>query len=248
MESWTATQKTILAAALGTMGFIVRTERALDERSGKRTRTFHLSATSIDGVLTSNSLKKSYESGEMLTAFPEHPVLDICYAKQNRDRLLDAVNKGDRIQLVKQKGAARTFYQRGQGTSFPGLTAAHTQLLAIKDLNIVAAFARFGVPVLHVEGPQGQRKFYLDALQRLTTPAAELAGDLLKTWRAKELHNEHPFGYAVLGLINYSRLVRSMEAETEHVLIRKPNSQKSAIVDPRTTNKGLDKMRRFFMG
>jgi hypothetical protein len=248
MELWTSTQKTILAAAFGTMGVIVRHERSYDEKTGAAQRTFHLAPSCVQNLVKTNTLKRSYVTGELLREHPEHPILDICYAKQNRDRLLDAVNKGQRIQLVKQKGANRTFYERGEGTSFPGVTPAHQHLLATKDLNIVSAFARFGVPVLKVEGPRGQRKFFLDAFQRLTTPGNEFAGDILKQWRAKELHDEHPFGYAVLGLINYARLVRSMESEVEQVLIRKPNSIKSAIVDPKIKDHGLDKMRRFFLG
>jgi len=247
MELWTSTQKTILAAAFGTLGVVVRKERALDERTGKTFRRFHLSDSCVENKIRTQSLKTEYESGRLLANHPDHPILDIIYAKQNRDRLLDALEKGRRIQFRKQSGADRTFYISEPGTSFPGV-GDRGSLLASSDLNIVAALARFGVPVLEVRGPRGARKFYLDALQRLTTPGKETAAEILRDWRAGEIPAEHPFAYAALGLINYGRLIRGMEKETEQVLIRKPNSEKSAILDPQITGKGLDQMRRFFLG
>lgn len=247
MESWTSTTKTILAAALGTLGVPIRLERMLDERSGKRRRDFHLGYISTDGLVNSNHLKRQYESGELLRESPTHPLLDIIFAKQNKDRLLDAVNKGDQIRLVRQQGTDRTFYQRGGATSFPG-ACGHGDLIETGDLNVVAAFARFGIPVLNVSGSRGSHLFYLPARQRLSLPGEEMVGEVLKLWRAKNLPTEHPFSYAIKGLLNHGRLVREMDSELEQVLIRKLNSPKSAIVDPNIKGSGMDQARKFFLG
>ena len=245
MELWTSTQKTILAAALGTLDVPVRIERSLDERTGKARCDFHLGDVSADGKLNAHSIKTHYENGQLLRDLPEHPVLDIIFAKQNRDRLLDAVNRGERIQFVRQSGTQRTFYRTGGDCSFPGLEGQKSQFRT-GDLNLTSALCRFGVPVLHVEGPRGQRRFYFDALARLTT--GETLGEFCQAWREKRTDKEHPISYPIIGLANYARLVRAADGETEQILIRKPNSTKSAIIDPNTTGAGMDKTRRFFNG
>jgi len=247
MEAWISTTKTILAASLGTMGFLVRTERSFDELSGKSNCVFHIAAKSLDGLIDSSGIKTQFDSGQLLRDQPEHPVLDICYAKQNRDRLLDSVNRGTRIELVKQAGTDRTFYRDGSGTSFPGIHGV-SKLLETSDLNLVSALARFGVPVLEVRGPHGARKFYLDAQKRVSTLGREMAGDLMRDWRAKAVHAEHPICYPILGLVNYQRLVKSIQSDTEHVLIRKPNSIRAAIINPNMSGAGFDKMKRHFLG
>jgi hypothetical protein len=249
MESWLSTSKTILAAALGTLGVPIKLERMLDERSGKTRRDFYLGPASADGRYQTASLRASFERGDLARDQPDHPLVDIVYAKHNRDRLLDALNQGRRIQFVRQRGTMdRTFYQPGEGTSFPG-SAGHPDIFETRDLNLVAAFARFGVPVLQASGPQGQRTFHLGARARLLGPG-ETVGELAQKWRAGvfESGSEHPFAFAMWGLINYARLVREMHSETEQVLIRKPGSVKSAYVDPATTNQGMDKVRTFFLG
>lgn len=252
MEIWASTHKTILAAALGTLGVPIRIEKSLDERTGKQSRVFHLGAESVDGKVSTSSIKSRFESGELFREDPGHPVVDISYAKQNRDRILDAVKTGRRCELVNQKSPkdlARTFYQTGGNCSFPGVLGV-SGVLRTPDLNIVAAFARFGVPVLDVEGPEGNRKFILPAHQRLAgvSPFEGTVLEVWQDWRSGDLADEHPFAYACKGLINYGRLVRELNAEKEQILIRKPKSSKSAIVNPEITGKGMDDVRRFFLG
>jgi hypothetical protein len=257
MQDCISTEKTILAAALGTLGFPVQYSRSLDDKSGKQDRRFYIAATSIDGKLRSNGLRMAFEDDSLLrdlsagvlplteqAAAGVH-LLDIVYAKANRDRILDAVNKGTRIRFVKQKGAERTFYETGPGTSFPGV-AGRPQLMRTADLNLVAALARFGVPVLEVEGVSGSRRFLLDPLQRMTTPLGEFAGDWVRDWRAGKVSEDHPVAYAVLGLVNYRRLIEGMRKEIEQVFIQHPRTRRKAIVDPRITGAGMDKAYKFF--
>jgi len=247
METWTSTTKTILAAALGTLGVPIRLEKMLDERSGKGRRDFFLGPASTDGKYQTGSLKSAFEKGTLLREQTDHPITDIVYAKHSRDRILDAVNRGVRIQLVTQSGSrkTRTFYQHGGATSFPG-TEGLKELFSTRDLNLVGALSRFGVPVLQVTGPAGKREFFLDARARLTS-GEEMAA-VVKKWREGEISSEHPFAFAMWGLINYGRLLREMNEETEQVLIRKPGSAKAAYVNPGTTGKGMDKVRSFFLG
>ena len=247
METWTSTTKTILAAALGTLGIPIRLEKMLDEKSGTGRRDFFLGQQSFDGKYQTGPLKSQFESGALMRDQPEHPVTDIIWAKHSRDRILDAVNKGTRIELVKQAGSTtRTFYHPGGSSSFPGVQA-HGDLFETKDLNQVAAFTRFGIPILTVTGQRGGRTFTLPIQARLSG-SMETVGEVAKAWMNKSLSDEHEFSYAMHGLLNYARLVKEMHSETEHVLIRKPGSRKSAFVDPATTDAGLDKMRKFLIG
>jgi hypothetical protein len=244
-EFWTSTSKTILAAAIGTLGVPVRTERSLDERTGTARCDFFLGATCIENKVATSTIKSQYESGQLLREDPTHPVLDICYAKQIRDRILDAIKTGARIEFVRQAGTDRTFYRHGGSNSFPGLDGVTAQFRT-PDLNLVCGLSRFGAQIRHLDGPSGAHRFYFDADCILST--GESLGDFCREWRAKRVPNDHPVSYPIIGLVNYARLVRSSYTDTQQVLIRKPNSSKSAIIDPNTTGAGMDKMQKFFIG
>ena len=247
METWTSTPKTILAAALGTLGVPIRLEKMLDEKTGTGRRDFFLGPQSLDGKYQTGSIKARFDSGELTRDVPDHPVSDIVWAKHSRDRILDCLNKGTRINLVTQSNSSklRTFYHPGGNGGFPGVRN-QGDLLQTRDLNLVAALSRFGIPILNVEG-QGMVNFILPARQHLLG-TSDPVGQIVQTWRAKDLNPEHPFAYAMHGLLNYARLIKEMDNETEQVLIRKPKSSKAAYIDPDTTGRGMDKMRRFFLG
>lgn len=244
MEIWTATKNLRVAAAFGTLGVPVRLERMIDERTGKSLTTYYLGKTDALGLLSTKLVKDRYQTGELGREEPGHPLLDALGGMYNRERILDATEKGKFISLVKLRGVNRSVYVEGD-SGFPG-TAGHGSVLRTGDLKLVAALARVDVPILGVEGPQGSRRYLLPTLWNCFGEKTDV-GAFVKAYReGKILDAEHPFFYAMGGLKARERLLDALRDETEMVLIRKPGSAKAAFVDPSSTNAAMDKMRTFF--
>lgn len=244
MEIWTATKSLRVAAAFGTLGVPVRIERMLDERSGKSQISFYLGRSDLAGTFSTKEIKDLYESGELASSQPGHPLLDALGGMYNRERILDATEKGDFIRLVKIRGANRAAYVDGD-SGFQGIRG-HAQVVRTGDLKLVAALGRTGVPVLAIEGGAGARRYLLPAVWDCFGVPTDV-GLFVKAFRAGDLKDEeHPFFYAMGGLKARERLLDALREEVEIVLIRKPGSAKAAFIDPDASSKAFDKMRNFF--
>ncbi len=244
MEIWTATKNMRVAAAFGTLGVPVRIDRMVDERSGKAQTTYYLGTRDVLGLVSTKAVKDRYESGELGRDDPGHHLLDALGGMYNREKILDATEKGKFIRLAKVKGVSRTVYVEGD-SGFPGVKG-QAAVLETGDLKMVAALGRVGVPILAVEGQAGSRRYMLPTVWDCFGERTDV-GMFVKAFRAGDVKDvEHPFFYALGGLKARERLLDALRDETELVLIRKPGSAKSAFVDPASSNAALDKMRKFF--
>lgn len=244
MEFWTATRNLRVAAAFGNLGVPVRIERMIDERTGRADTTFYLGKNDTLNLFSTKAIKDLYESGELAKNDPGHHLLDGLGGMHNREKILDATEKGRFIRLSKVKGADRAVYVDGD-SGFPGIKGQGA-VLRTGDIKLVAALGRAGVPILAVEGQRGSRRFLLPCVWDCFGKRMDV-GAFVKAFREGVITDaEHPFFYAFGGLKARERMLDALRDEKEMVLIRKPGSLRAAYVDPEATNDALDKMRRFF--
>jgi hypothetical protein len=216
----------------------------VDERTGNANTTYYLGVTCVNGIYRTKKIKDRYEKGELQRDEPGHHLLDGLAGMHNRERILDATEKGKFIRLAKVENVDRTVYVDSD-SGFPGITGQQA-VFRTGDLKLVAALGRVGVPILAVEGPQGSRRYLLPMQWECFGKPTDV-GAFVKAYREKTLKDlEHPFFYALGGLQARERLLDALRDEVELVLIRKPGSSKSAFISPEINGKGLDKMRNFF--
>jgi hypothetical protein len=247
-EQRTLTRDTRLAAALGTLGVPIEIHKTRDAQSGKVLYIYHLGLRSVCGRHDTRRLKSQINNGRLEAAEPTHEVLTALRAMKNREALLDFQNKGAFLRLAAVPQTPLSQYLPGDA-GLPGKQGAK-ELVETHDLKLVCALGIVGVPLLAMDGQRGNFRYFLArySLPRADGPPPADAVRLMQAWRAgrEAMPADCPFAQAMWGLVNRERLVNALNAEIESILLRKPRSQKSAIVRADATDGAFEKVKEHF--
>lgn len=244
MEQWITTRDTRLAAAFGTLGMIVRVNNTLDERSGNELVRFSISVTCVEGKLRTGQMKAALKSGAMEAKEPGNPMLTILRTFQNRELILDCGNKGVFIDLVPVPGTDIWQYVLGP-SGLPGVKRGQA-VVKTGDLKMVAAFGTVGLRLLKIEGPQGNRVYWVDGAR--VGPKGPVDGAaLMLAWRnnPESVPWENPFAQAMRGGCTRERLLDAVRECERKILIRPGKGIKSALISEHGTDKAWSEVKRF---
>lgn len=247
---WASTRDTKEAAALATLGIPIRLERMVDQKTGQEFCTFQLASTSEDGKLVTGSLRRLYKKQAFEKESPAHPMLWCLVALRNRERILDLANRGQFMRPVRLPGGQCLLQASSQGLpGFSGQKAA----VKVTELEMAASLITLGVDLLAIQGERGSFCFYF---ANQSSPLSEGRGCLLPnvSWLLHDYRRgllagsdpEHPLLYAMMCLYNRSALIRAMRAQVQMVILKKPNSPKSALVRADASDKAWDKAQKHF--
>lgn len=243
MEQWTSTTDVRLAAALGTMGVVIRPKRTLDERSGRRLTRFYLGLASVDGQVLTKRVLGDLRKG---TLPGNHPLRAILWGMENRRLLLDLANQGKGCRLVEATpGIWRYTPATGEG---PRGLIRGTAYFKTGDLKLVSALGLAGLEVARIEGPEHGRTFYIPLQgpgpRAGGLPAAD-ARAVAEAWRRdkEELPWADPIAQGLRGLHNRERLLNVVEGMEECVLLRRGG--RKAVVRTDASDEAWEKAERF---
>lgn len=221
MEQWTTTTDTRIAAAFGTLGMVIRPKKVLHEKSGTRVVRYHIGLESVDKVYQTKPLQLAAKAG---TLAQDHPFLTILRAMENRRRLLDLANQGTFCQLAPVLNAPGIWHYVPSDCGLPGLPPAGI-VFRTGDLKLVSALGIVGLPVLHIEGPQHHRTWYLSGIPLVRggglPPVDPVA--FKRAWLAdrESIPWEDPFAQAMRGLHNRERLLDVINRGADVILLGK---------------------------
>lgn len=244
MNQWTTTTDTRLAAAFGCLDIPIRPQKVLDERTGTRLTRYHLGLQSADGLFKTKELQAALKAGKLPPAHPLRVMLRACIA---RERLLDLANRGIFCTLLPVDGAPGLYHYEPSSHGIPGLPTVGPPLFRTGDLKLVTALGTVGLPVLHIEGPEGRRLFYLPARGQ-PRPGGLPAVDALaikKAWMAdrSSIPWEDPIAQAMRVLWNRERLLDVVHGAPDLVLLGK--GKKKATVRSDATDTAWKKAEDF---
>lgn len=248
-EQHTLTRDTRLASALGTLGIPIEIRKSRDATSGKVLYIYHLPLRSICGHHDTRRLKAQVLNGRLEATDPSHELLTALRATQCRKVLLDFQNKGNFIRLAPVPHTALWQYLSGD-MGLPG-KAGVKELIETGDLKMVCALGLVGIPLLAIEGQRGDFRYFLPRFGLIHPNAGKPPADaliLMQAWRQsrESMPPDCAFTQGMWGLINRERLVNALNAEIENILLRKPRSQKSAIVRADSSDEAFDIVKRHF--
>lgn len=249
MEQWTLTTDTRFAAAMGTLGVPIRVESVMDTRDNRSRVRFFLGLLSVDGLSKTKLLRRQLRSGVLEDTQPAHPLLNIFRGFENRNMLLDCGNQGARIRLVQVPGTECWQYVESD-TGLPGLPKRDAEIIKTGDLKLASALGVVGLAVIHIEGPQGSRQYFLPryGMQRGGGLGRVDGLKLMQAWRQDKASVPwaDPFAQASRGLYTRERLLDIVNRHQPQILMRKPRSNKAAILDPNASDEAFDIVHDFF--
>lgn len=249
------TQNTKEAACLGVLDLPIRTQRAVDARTGREVTQFFIGLTSVrrkpayhrDTVLT------AWKKGTLEQSEPLHPFLQGCRAEHNYEMLLDAQKTGRRIRLVgvgAVKGAKAMATQYRDGEEEPELVNSLC-VFRLADLSLVAALGTLGIPCIKMEHNGSYHIYTLPVEGRmLLMPTGELGRyngikisarqegrrDLL----LEEQEPAHPLLPAYGARQIHGQLLKHIKSERRQMLVRPDGSRRMAIVSDNPTGRVMD--------
>lgn len=242
MDQWTTTTDTRIAAAFGTLGMVIRPKKVLHEKTGTRLVRYHIGLQSVDKVYQTKPIEDQARAG---TLPPDHPFLVILRAIENRRHLLDLANRGAFCRLV-PVDRGFTWHYQPSADGLPGLPPAGV-VFRTGDLKLVAALGIVGLPLLHVEGPEHHRTWYLSGAP-LPRPGGLPPVDPVALKRAwiddrNSIPWEDPFAQAMRGLHNRERLLDVVNRGADVLLLTKGRRKVTLRSD--ASDLGWEKAERF---
>lgn len=247
-EQRTLTRDTRLAAALGTLGIPIEIRKSREAASGKVFTLFHLALRSLCGCHDTRRLKAQIANGRLEAMDPAHEALTALRAMMNRERLLDFQNKGNFMRLAAVPHTPLWQYVAGD-SGLPG-KAGQKELIETSDIKLVCALGLVGIPLLAMDGQRGAYRYFLPrySLPRTDGQPPADAVRLMQAWRTcrEAMPPDCSFAHGMWGLTNRERLVNALNAEIESILLRKPRSQKSAIVRADASDDAFDRVKEHF--
>lgn len=243
MEQWTTTTDTRIAAAFGTLGMVIRPKKTLDERTGTRIVRFHVAPVNLEGTYKTLEIRGAAERGELAAG---HPFLTMLRAIENRRLQLELANHGRFCELVPVPGAPGIHHYQPGTTGLPGLKPG-VAVIRTGDLKLVAALGIVGLPVMHIEGPEHSRVWYVQAHGQ-PRPGGLPAVDAVafkSAWLAdkESIPWEDPFAQAMRVLHNRERLLDVINRGADVVLLRR--GVRKATVRADASDEAWDKASRF---
>ena len=247
IEGWWPTHSLSLASCLGALGFPIRTDVVLDERSGEEVTTFYVGFQSLWNSMNTDVLNNDWHSGKLEQADPQHPFLCGLRACHNANMITSSLRNEDRIRLTLVGDDHATIYT--DGDELPSLREAD-ELIETTDAGLVAALGVIGIPMIeHEDGLFRLPRFG----HSLKAPSGEWirhdAQALIQQLREGLLErddSQHPLISAYNARCVHDQILRHLHATGRRVLLRKPRSLRSAFVSEQATDDMLDRVQRHF--
>lgn len=235
---WRTDPLTPRMAALATLGFQIIVEHLHDDLTATGRTVFHHAPITSDprrsALPHAKPLIRLFLSGEMEHLDPEHPFLDALAAIANLQALEAWRLKGttaclaaDAIPAGQPPLAAR------RSRLIPGIppSSLGVSYIDLASAANAAALARLGIPVLSLHGST-DRPIYrmagrgepLNHQPPITTSA------LMQDARDGHLPWDHPFHTARQAVLNYAKLLQTLQDAKEHTVItwRTKNNRRQA--------------------
>lgn len=196
-------------------------------------------------------MKKWIEDGTLSRNDPAHPVLDSLAALHNRECLVQWIKHGTRYCIARVTPGRdglpipRSILIKGEEPE----SIKHTpHLFRTGDIKIAAALARFGVPIIRLEGTADAHKFVLALHGHALVPAVPPVNalDHVTAYRRGTMAADDPFQWCVQALMNREAILDLIHRNTQLIFLRKPGSSLGAIVREDANSQCLDKVREHF--
>lgn len=247
IEGWWPTHSLSLASCLGALGFPIRTDVVLDERSGEEVTTLYVSLRSLWNAMTTDGLNNDWHSGSLEQADPQHPFLCGLRACHNANMIASSLRNEDRIRLTLVGDDHSTIYT--EGDELPSLREPD-ELIETTDAGLVAALGVIGIPMIEHENG-------LFRLPRFGHSVKAASGEwmrhdaqaLIQQLRDGSLEQgepQHPLVSAYNARCVHAQILRHLDATGRRVLLRKPRSLRSAFISEKASNDMLDRVQRHF--
>lgn len=247
-QSWTNTRDLRVAAALGSLGVVIKIDTSADARSGNQRTLFILGLRSLDGRHDTKLLVRRAKVGALQSQEPTHEFLTGLRAMQNREMILDLQKKGSFLELQQVPGTEIWQYVPGcQG--LPGL-AGQKAVVETCDLKVVAAAGLVGARLLKIEGSGRDHRYTLPrwgpVRQDGKRPVDLLP--LLAAWRTNKegMDVECPFTQGAYALWNRERLLNAVNGSVKSIVLKKDRTLKSAVVREDAGDGAFEKVAEFF--
>lgn len=247
IEGWWPTHSLGLAACLGALGMPIRSDVVLDERSGEEVTTLYVGLQSLWNNLGTDSLIADWRSGRLEEADPLHPFLCGLRACHNATAFASSLRNEDRLRLVPTTSGHAAIYERGEEL----LELRHAvELVETPDLNLVAALAVLGIPMIEHEGGLFRLPRFGHSLMNMDGEWMKHdAQDLITRLRNGSLEQhepQHPLVSAYNARSVHEQLTNHLRSTVRRVLLRKPRSVRSAFVPENAGGDLLDRVQRHF--
>jgi len=249
MEQWTSTEDTRVAAAMGTLGVVVRVKQTLRESTGNLKCRLYLSLTNLEKDVMTKRVITRWKNGRLSKEDPGHAFLTCLRARENWKQLVDCAKRGTCLDLVRVPGTDVYQYVPGK-TGLPG-TAGHKELIETSDLKMAANLGLIGIPVLAIAGNSGNFRFFLPRYSPVRLDGSRADGvELRASWYRKmsSIPWEEPFAQGCRMLYNMERLLDTINRDLPLVMVEKPKSVKFALIHPEAQPEAWDKIKRAFGG
>ena len=247
IESWWPTQSLSIASCLGSLGFPVRTDMVLDERSGEEVTTFYVGLQSLWNSMTVDGLMSGWHSGSLQQADPLHPFLCGLRACHNANLLSSSLRNKQRIRLTPTEDEHATLY--GEGDELPSLCEVD-ELIETADAGLVAALGVIGVPMVEHAGGLFRLPRFGHSVKLLDESwIRHDAQKLILELRHGDLErddSQHPLVSAYNARCVHDQITRHLRATGRRVLLRKPRSLRSAFIPEQAGTDMLDRVQRHF--
>lgn len=255
------TQNTKEASCLGVLDLPIRTQRAVDARTGREITQFFIGPCSArrkppyyrDEVLT------RWKTGDLEKKEPLHPFLQGCRAEHNYELLMDAQKRGRRLRLVgvgNASGAAAmaTEYRDGEESA----ELLHSPyVFRLADLSLVAALGTLGIPCVKMEF-NGDHHIYTlpveghllmmqnGSLGRYNGAKICTRQEGRKDLQLEERDPGHPLIPAYGARQIHGQLLKHIKDERRQMLVRPEGTQRMAIVSDNPTGRVMDLLEEHF--
>ncbi len=245
------TLHTNLVASLSTLGIPVKTERVLDDRSGKSLLTYFLGVSGVVAgqAVRTRTLITTYKDGTLEKLDPKHPLLDCMRGLHNAHALLDWIKRGEPQRLASSAHGQRSVYVAGSDER------SAREVCSTRDLALAAALGVVGIPLVRVEGSVGHHEFIVANASLLPTCLIVpiTAREVIRGLRDGSLerdHPEHPVLYAYTARKNRERIVAHIDRQTQLILLRLKNSpqHRSAFVAENALDSAWDQAEHHLAG
>jgi len=247
IESWWPTQSLSIASCLGSLGFPVRTDLVLDERSGEEVTTFYIGLQSLWNSLTVDGLMSGWHSSALQQADPLHPFLCGLRACHNANLLASSLRNKQHIRLTPTDDGNAMLYT--EGDELPSIREAD-ELVETTDAGLVAALGVIGIPMIEHEGGLFRLPRFGHSVKGPDGAWVRYdAQSLIQSLRDGSLERDdphHPLVSAYNARCVHEQICRHLRATGRRVLLRKPRSLRSAFIPEQAGEAMLDRVQRHF--
>lgn len=241
MEQWTTTKDLRVAAALGSMGMVVRVKKTHVAASGNREVDFMVSTVDVERQWKTAKILSDWKKRKLEA---DHPFLTMLRAFESRERVLDFQKKGEFCRLVRVPGTRVHQYVRST-EGLPGYQAGDV-VIRTGDLKMVAALGVAGLPLLAMAGSEPRMQYVVQAYAMIDGQKVD-GIELLRQWRQnpETVPWEEPFAQAARGLHNRERLLDAARKAVAVVLIQKPKSWRTGVVREDASDAAFETVKEF---